>query len=406
MQGWRAAAAVETAARETAARQKRIESVGYYRVRAAYTVKDTGERIEFDYVAACATAVTMYRDGDRSVDTPFGIAPKTVAAPTRDGHAIQIVTPNACHGEVAAGYIPPDLIPLTIFYEDVRDLHFGWGYTSQDAYDNARSRLGFEGATVTGSTYADFLAWREKAAAGFKPVGQIRSPWGYSYENGTGVRVPSNCSFYIRTPVFTAGRPALTAEWEKRGKPEFWIYDTGMSVPEFWDGFRGQNIMADSPLPRTKGGGVGTIQNYSRQRGAKIRWGLDRAYPPNEVYPYLPISLASTPPPTLGSRVFPTKVPVSDDWKGLAACGEHDRGIDDVFHGMFFNDVNDRVEGDRIIKGHPGEPVGNRLRPFMANDTVVVQIGSFTHYNPPRLFFERDEFVLTNGSSVIENIMP
>ena len=117
---WRAAVAL----------QARIEAVGYYRVGAAYTVKDTGERIAFDYVAACATVVTMYRDGDRSVDTPFGIAPKMVFAATRDGHAIQLVTPDACHHEAKEGDIAPDLIPLTIWHDDVNDLHFGCGYTS------------------------------------------------------------------------------------------------------------------------------------------------------------------------------------------------------------------------------------------------------------------------------------
>ena len=395
MQGWRAAAAVETAARQTAARQARIESVGFYRMRSAYTVKDTGERIDVDYVAACATVMTMYRDGDRSVDTPFGVAPKMMFAVTRDGHAIQLVTPRACHGEVEEGFIPPDLIPLTIWHDDVNDLHFGWGYTSQDAYDNARSRMDFEGATLTAATYADFMAWRAKAEAEFKPVGQVRSPWGYSDENDSGLNVSTGCHFYIRTPVFPAGRPALTTEWEKRGKPEFWIYVDGMREPEFWDDVREQLILSPDVYPRTKGGGIGGIQNYSEQVSSRVRYHEERGFPSNEVYPYLPISLASNPPPTLASRVFPTKVLVSDDWKGLAACGENDPKIDHVIEGKLFNAV-------LLYDRYEGEPVGDRTRPFLANDTMVIpQI----KVDPPRLFFQRDEFVLTKGPTNLEGIM-
>ena len=349
-----------SALKAAADRQRQIESVGYYRVRASYTIKDTGERIGFDYVAACATVVTMYRDGDRSVDTPFGIAPKMVFAATRDGHAIQLVTPRACHHEVEKGWIPPDLIPLTIWHDDVNDLHFGWGYTSQDAYDNARSRMDFEGATITAAKYADFLAWRAKAAAEFKPVGQIRSPWGYSNENGSGLEVSQTCNFYIRTAVFAAGKPGLTAEWERRGRPEFWVYGKGMEPPDFWDAFRSQPIRVTYLAPRTKGGGAGTIQDYSAQVSDKIHYHRDTVYLPNEVYPYLPISLSSSPPPTLASTVFPTKVPVSDDWKGLAACGMNDLKIDNVFQAGQFNAVYEQAGsywnggGDR--QPHPSTP--------------------------------------------------
>ena len=137
------------AQRAAADLQRRVESVGYYRVRSSYIVRDTGEHIDFDYVAACAVVQARYRDGDRSVDTPFGVAPKTFIMRTSGGHAIQVVTPRACNHDAEDGDIPPDLIPLTIFYEDAAKLNFGWGYTSQDAYDNPRARISFEGASVT-----------------------------------------------------------------------------------------------------------------------------------------------------------------------------------------------------------------------------------------------------------------
>ena len=406
----RAIASQEAAARDAAARQVRLESIGYYRVRASYIVKNTGEHIDFDYVAACAVVQTNYLDGDRSVDTPFGIAPKSFIAPTRDGHAIQVVTPEACNHEVEDGFIPPDLIPLTIFHDDVDNLAFGWGYTSQDAYDNTRAQISFEGASVTAATYADRLAWEAKAVADYKPFGRILSPLGFSkHYYGIGRTVSSHCDFYVRVPVFAEGKPTLTAEWEKRGKPEFWIHENGTKPPEFWDGFKGQSIMYIRPSPRTKGGGVGTIQSYTTQRWDKIHHHRDTVYSPNEVYPYLPISLSSVPPPTLASTVFPTKVPVSDDWKGLAACGMNDPGIDDVFfYNNHFSPSGHLNYYDR--DSYKIEPMGNRTRPFMANDTVVTKIENRNTQVPrivgaPRIFFQRDEFVLTDGSNSVEGIL-
>lgn len=403
---WVAMHHAETTVAEAAARQRRIESIGYYRVRAYYTVKGSGEVIVFDYVAACATSVTMYRDGDRSVDTPFGVAPKTMVLPTRDGHAIQVVTPKVCNREVEKDWIPPDLIPLTIWHDDVNNLAFGWGYMSQDAYDNARSRMGFEGATVTAATYADFLAWRAKAEAEFKPAGQIKSPWGFSFEHGSDLNVSQSCDLYVRTPVFPMGWRALNEEWVKRGKPEFWVYTTensirdGMEVPDFWDLYsRSQMILGAHIHPRMRGGGVGTIQLYSDQRWGKQHYGQDRVYPVTDIYPYLPISLASTPPPTLTSTVFPTKVPVSDDWKGLATCVHYYEGIDGVFH--YDGRFNGKNIGGKIV----AEEIGDRTRPFLVNDTVITKIRN-DNSQPPYLFFQRDEFLFTIGSGPIEGLIP
>ena len=164
-----------------AALQAAIERTAFYRVRASYTVKDTGEHIDFDYVATCQVFETHYRDGDRSVDTPYGVTPNVFIAPTRDGHAILVVTPRACQHQAKTGGIPPDLIPLTMFFEDMKNLRFGWGYTSQDAYDNPRARMSFEGASIVASTFDDWKAWREKAAAEYKPVLKADVAWGYSY---------------------------------------------------------------------------------------------------------------------------------------------------------------------------------------------------------------------------------
>jgi hypothetical protein len=367
----------KTAAREAAARQAMIESVVRYRVKASYIVKDTGEHIDFDYVAACAVFETHYRDGDRSIDTPFGVAPHTFIAPTRDGHAIQVVTPKACDHQAETGNIPPDLIPLVIFYEDVKNLRFGWGYTSQDAFDNARARISFEGASVTPATYAEYMAWRAKAVAEYKPFLKVDIPWGYSDEYGLHLDVASHCNFYVRAPVVADIRAAVTAEWEKRGRPEFWVFGDGRRSAEFLREFREHSAIVNYPQPRTKGGGIGNIQAYERQRGAMRRWNRCDAYPSNESYPYLPISLSSMPPPGPDATVFPAKIALSEDWKGLAACGQINLAI------------SDRTRPIRF--------------PVMVNDTMV---GDIRFNIPPQLVFQRDEFTLTDESGPYEGIHP
>ena len=194
----------------------------------------------------------------------------------------------------------------------------------------------------------------------------------------------------MRAPVAAAIREAVTAEWERRGRPEFWVFGDGGRSPEFLSKFREHSAILNFPQPRTKGGGIGNIQAYERQRGAMRRWGRHDAYPSNEAYPYLPISLASTPPPGPDARAFPTKIPLSDDWRGLAACGQN-AAIGAPFLGGWFN----------LEKG---EPLGDRTRPVMVNDTVVTEIIRFDR--PPQLIFQRDAFTLTDQSGPVEGIQP
>ena len=378
--------------------QAQLEAVAYYRVKSSYIVRDTGEHMDFDYVAACAVLETRHRDGDRSVDTPFGVAPNTFIMRTSGGHAIQVATPRACNREAEHGDIPPDLIPLTVFYEDATKLGFGWGYTSQDAYDNARARISFEGASVTAATYADWRAWRAQAAEQPKMFGGFDLSWGYSKERDIPFPVASSCAFYVRAPVHAEIRAAVTAEWEKRGRPEFWVYGDGRDAPEFLKGFRKHDTIFTYLQPRTKGGGVGRIGFYARQREAKQRWDRDDVYPSNETYPYLPISLATTPPPGLDARVFPTRVQVSDEWKGLAACGINDPVLDDLFWGRRYRRSHGNIDLDR----GEGEPIGDRTQPVLVNDTAISE---FTSLFPPQLIFQRDEFTLRVGSGPFEGVL-
>jgi hypothetical protein len=75
--------------------------------------------------------------------------------------------------------------------------------------------------------------------------------------------------------------------------------------------------------------------------------------------------------------VLPTKIALSEEWKGLAACGQ-----------IGFT-INDHTRPIRF--------------PVMVNDTIVSEI---PFHSPPTLIFQRDQFTLTDESSSFEGITP
>jgi hypothetical protein len=368
---------------QAAFRESAIENVTYYRFKASFIVKDTQEHIDFDYVAACATVATTYKDGDRSMDT-LGLNPKSFIKATRAGHAIQVATPKACNSEVADGDIPPDLFPFAVFYEDVADMRFGWGYASQDAYDNPKARMSFEGATITAATSADWKVWRAKAEAEFKQDGDIKSPWGYSGEDHGAAGVAQTCGGFTRTPIIDSARGAVRHEWEKQGKPEFWVDQKGGLFGD-WNIWRPkvEGEFVTAPIPRTRGGGMGLVGIYSRERYMMSRKEPYVSTVPNEIYPVLPFAMVAAPAQDLEQAVFPRKLLVSTEWQGFVACGSPKSPFDRLL-AEHFKAVGDAVRQNKTYGKHPFV--------FMVNDlTVLPNDGNAL---PPVWVFQRDEYLL------------
>lgn len=145
----------------------------FYRFKASFSHK--GEPLEFDYVVACDIRITSYRGGGTSNDSTF--APKVMMMPTGDGAAVMVRTIRACNGETTEnGRAPEDLFPMAIWFDDVNDMTFGWGYASEDAYESDFSQLEFHGATIDVSNRVEWEAWRESAAKDFKTIGMITTP--------------------------------------------------------------------------------------------------------------------------------------------------------------------------------------------------------------------------------------
>ena len=164
------------------------ESIGsrYYRVRADYSVKDTGEKLSFDYVVVCGATVFSSIHTTSSVEYSF--FPHQMILPTETGEAAGLRTPQLCADWIwEPGAIPDDFMTFAMWYPDVDHLRFAIGYESDLAYESSYSRLEFHEASVEQVYHSDWAAWREKAKSewqaeyGTEPVGSLPGPWGFNY---------------------------------------------------------------------------------------------------------------------------------------------------------------------------------------------------------------------------------
>jgi hypothetical protein len=161
----------------------------FYRMQASFILKETGEPIDFDYVAACGGVAQNY-----SYTTPsvfYTHHPIIVFQPVGDGHGLGLVTIDMCDDwkwekvkfgpRVGQSRIPDDLRPLAIWFDDINDLSQGWGYKTDDAYEGPLAKIEFVKATVSVADKADWRAWREQAEASYQQIGALPGPWGYNY---------------------------------------------------------------------------------------------------------------------------------------------------------------------------------------------------------------------------------
>lgn len=163
----------------------------YFRVTADYIVRQTGEEIKFDFVVTCGGEITRWRSGSPSAAETW--YPNFMAVPTQDGAAVGMRVPQLCSdwawgenwrtGKPDPRYAanpPDDFLPAIIWYPDVNYLGFGISYESDVAYDSPYSKLEFKGAGLAKSSREEWEAWRERSADGYKVVGGVPGPWGFS----------------------------------------------------------------------------------------------------------------------------------------------------------------------------------------------------------------------------------
>ncbi len=353
----------------------------FYRFTARYSHK--GEPLVFDYVVACNIRITSYRGGDRSDDSTY--APKAMMLPTKSGGAVMVRTINACRGETTEnGQAPEDLFPMAIWFDDVDDMTFGWGYATWDAYESESSQLEFHEARISAATRADWEAWREASAKDFEPVGMITTPWGVNYAEPSSRRNPNvssdtakrilarQCSGYVRLKIPNNIRREFQS-FRKNQEHKYWYIEKSiteifkiMERGEFPNGKEFKNLApggtilyaGTSGLPRWGGGGT-----LYKQFEHTV---------PYEVYPLLPISRSLDRKLLEPTSRYPRNLLIdSNRTRGFLACG-----------GDAPYDLNPHRFDSEFAR---------KKKPVVVNGVDVV--GPHRTWGEPSIFFERDEYM-------------
>ncbi len=348
----------------------------FYRLKAGFEIKDTGERVDFDYVVACNIRLTRWRSGGLSDDS--SISPKAMVMATHDGHAVMVRTLVLCGGSTTDnGNVPPDVLPLAVWFDDVGDLSAGLGYLSEDAYDNPLGRLKFRGARVERATREDWEAWRAKSAAEYVQRGVLPGPWGYDFPNHTPPELGqyiSTCETYRRLKLPENLRAKLRELWPQ-DRPRFW---TVPSEKE-WSTFRDLVWTYSRKFP-TSGDLVS---------GQPLRSGQIVQIPPHvpsewpsEMYPALWRGLAS---------ILPAKKASIDDESGFVVNLDYRNGAMSGFGAC--QDARD----DATYTGVRAPASAQHV--FQVDGLAVKQLDRKSpRMQVPQYFAERDEAVFIYGA--------
>jgi len=201
----------------------------FFRFKAKYTVKATGEVIQFDLVRPCRAVYAKDWLGESISIGPGKYEPgsyffNVIWFPkvTADHHAIVVRFPNACDGQTTAnGKVPADMLPFTSWFEDADDFAFGWMYATEDAYKSPLATITFEGASIEVANKADFADWQKHAADNFRPSKIVESPFGVTYDDILHKGIPIECWGVRRIPLPPELRKMAKDVWPT-GHPRFW----------------------------------------------------------------------------------------------------------------------------------------------------------------------------------------
>lgn len=388
----------------------------FLRFKAKYTVKATGEVIQFDLVRPCRTIYAKDFANDSMWLPPGPVAPsdyftdiKFFPKVTEDHHAIVVHIPQICRpvyvdknndyridltvGErsrevmpsTSNGLVPKDLLPYATWFENADDLRFGWQYASPDAYASPLAKIRFEGASIEDATAEEFQQWKKNAAQGFRPSKIIAHPYGFSYAqvqnrvlDNDGIPViPTGCWGVRRLRLLDDVRELAKRVWPA-DHPRFWTIDA--VAPEH---------QADAKLLFRRVFGdlsFHTVFEDGLQRG---RYGGGESSPTETsgtVYepankpptefpaPYNPLLFES-----VQASDLHTDVDMRPEMRGFLAC----------YSPNYTNTISNSVfwskTVSRRIDGYP-----------LAGDDLLRYPKNWL--NPPDRFFERDEFMFTKVS--------
>lgn len=358
----------------------------FYRMKAEFVLKETGEPIRFDYVVGCG-GVVMGNAGTSPM-VFYEHHPMIMFQPVGNGHVLGLVTIDMCEdwkwGEVQVGprrgesRIPDDLRPLAIWIEDINDLSFGWGYKTDDAYESPLAKIEFVEASVTKTDEAAWRAWRQKAAADYEQIGALPGPWGYNYSNETPQRqkeVNSRGNGFgilfgecfaqsqIRVPEVI-----INSALDEVGAPSDRYYVSLENQSRLFDVISSKLKERSDRLPLSAyfNGEIWFYGTLTRQGGGHITWpgGSDEwglAYRP--VYPLLPRSIymsdINSPQDT-----YARGIDTSPKRLGFGACRSNQRPLDSLYK------VHPKMDGDLYPNPFDSQAESKRHEFYIADDLV------------------------------------
>jgi hypothetical protein len=380
-------------------------AVQFFRFKAKYIVKATGEVVQFDLVRPCRALYGVDILSGESV----GLGPgkydpnsyffnnESFPKITSDHHAIMVRVPLACDGQTTAdGSVPDDLLPFATWFDDADNFAYGWMYATEDAYKSPLATISFEGASIERANRDDFIAWQKHAGDHFKPSKIVASPLGLTYQERVDKHIPIHCRGVRRIPFAPEVREMARAVWPT-DHPRYWSpppaysQSTGsqpqsketMAANTFISATRGQdrpNHPIDGVDPGVFSWGADLGERLfgvpTRKSGDYF---LKSARPP-VFYPQtdMPTAKPYKTPSYFAARDLFLQIDPNPELYGFLACYDFGSYADPVFKALFGDYRNHRVFwriGDDTVAGQPPT-----FSPF--SDTS----GSF---------IERDEFIFT-----------
>lgn len=214
----------------------------FYRLRADFTVRKTGEKLAVNRVVPCARVFTTYKWGETTVD--LKAQPHQVPYPfmdvkiTKERNAVVVAVPNVCnHLDSEGKFVPSNRIPKPFYvratwFKSADRLLEGKHFVRPIAYESPMSELEFHGASIEFANRNDYQAWLSSFDPDFKPTKNIIYPFGFSWGQMSDVPAadfPDGygwfagvCKGLMRTHITNEKRRAMLREKWPADRPRYW----------------------------------------------------------------------------------------------------------------------------------------------------------------------------------------
>jgi len=191
---------------------------------------ETGEPFTVEFVQACGGRLTRTRHSGNIAHAI--ITPQYYFKATPDKKsAVRAYNMPECNVRGMNDHLAmgEHFIPKLLWFPDINDMSFAWGYLTPRAYESPLAKLKPVNITMEKVTREDWLAWRDKAEREYEQIGALPGPWGYDPEVGRdgreaevlalngGKRYAHNCSVMAKAKLPDDKMQDLLAIW-----PEDW----------------------------------------------------------------------------------------------------------------------------------------------------------------------------------------